>query len=81
MIAKYLPLRTIISWDCLTEDMLWKIATNYRESAFTRHEAMQRWLYPTDYGYSWAIERLKVVREAAHQCAGICPTSRNIFTD
>ena len=69
MIAKYLPLRSIISWDCLTEDMLWKIATDNRQAPFTRHEAMQRWLYPTDYGYGWAVDRLNSIRETARQRA------------
>ena len=71
MIAKPVRVRTLIYWDCLTEDMLWKIAMDERESGFVRHEAMQRWLYPADYGYSWANERLNTAREAARKFAQV----------
>ena len=68
--------RTIIYWDCLTEDMLWKLATDYREYAAVRQEAMQRWLYPADYGYSWAGDRLQAARDAACHCAEVAASAR-----
>ena len=34
--------------DYLTGDQLWEVAANVRNDPDTRHEAIQRWLFPAD---------------------------------
>ncbi len=53
---------SISQWDCLTEDALWSLATDWRLTSEVREEAMWRWLFPADYGYRWARSRVQRLR-------------------
>ena len=41
----------------LSEGELWEIATNRAQPRSLRQAAMERWLFPSEYGYPWARER------------------------
>ena len=41
----------------LSETDLWEVATNRQQPRSLRQAAMERWLFPSDYGYAWAGER------------------------
>ena len=49
--------------DYLSEDELWDLAMSHQQPRRVRRVAMQRWLFPSDYGYPWAGERLQRLRE------------------
>jgi hypothetical protein len=49
-------------WKSLSEDDLWQIAMDRNCDRAVRAEAMNRWLFPEKYGYSWSKERVENVR-------------------
>ena len=57
-----MPSSSIHHWDHLSEDALWSLATDWRLAAEIRQEAMSRWLFPAEYGYSWANRRVQSLR-------------------
>ncbi len=53
---------SVYQWERLSEDALWSLATDWRLAAEVRDEAMDRWLFPEDYGYGWAHLRVQQLR-------------------
>jgi hypothetical protein len=51
------------NWLNLSEDELWHLANDRTCSAIVRREAMQRWLFPAQYGYLWATDRVESARK------------------
>ena len=51
------------TWKYVSENDLWSLAMNRDCPQQIRQEAMQRWLFPADYGYPWAAERLNRLRQ------------------
>lgn len=51
------------NWLNLSEDELWRLANDRACSSTVRQEAMQRWLFPAQFGYSWASERVESARK------------------
>jgi hypothetical protein len=49
--------------DDLSEDELWDIVMGHQQPRLMRQAAMERWLFPADYGYMWANERLQRLKE------------------
>ncbi len=48
--------------DSLSETELWEIATAPCTDPLLRESAMLRFLFPADYGYTWAQQRLDRLR-------------------
>ena len=49
-------------WKSLSEEQLWHVAMDRKYAPSLRAEAMNRWLFPAKYGYSWSNERVDRVR-------------------
>jgi hypothetical protein len=50
-------------WEKLTEDDVWALATDLNCPLEVREAAMRRWLFPEEYGFDWARDRINSVRE------------------
>jgi hypothetical protein len=49
-------------WKNLTEDELWTLAMDRTCEPEIRGQAMQRWLFPAKYGYTWSKDRVEQAR-------------------
>jgi hypothetical protein len=66
--------------DCLSESELWEIAINRYYDSRIRQEAMVRFLFPADYGYTWASERLQSLKKLT-QSTNLCHLQMPHTTD
>jgi hypothetical protein len=64
-------------WKNVSEDELWSLAMSRNCPQQVREEAMQRWLFPAEYGYTWATERLIRLRQHCQENGTSRPESHN----